>query len=74
MQINAQWLGFIRAILYVVAFGVLSFLGDASHLNGLLNPQLTTTVTLLATALLGMLDGHIEAKTGRAAFGAVSRK
>ncbi len=71
---STQLIGFIRGLLYVVAFAVLSFLADASHLTGVLTPAVTLVVTTLATAFLGMLDGHIEQKTGRAVFGAAAKK
>lgn len=66
-------LGFIRSLAYVVIFGVLSFLANAANLADVMSPQLVTIVTVVATAFLGMLDGHIETKTGKAVFGAVKK-
>lgn len=57
----------------VVIFAVLTFLSSVANLD-FLSPQVALLISAIATALLGSLDGHIEAKTGRAAFGAVSKK
>ena len=63
-------LGFIRGIAVVVLTGVLTYVGDASHLTGVTTPYIAAIVSALALAL----ENHIEGKTGKAAFGAVKVK
>lgn len=67
MNISAGWLGVLRGILYVVVAAVVSYLADASHLTGVLNPSLV----LLITAIMGGLEHKMEANGQGALFGAV---
>jgi hypothetical protein len=61
-------LGFIRGIAFAVVVAVLSFIGDATHLTGILNPETAAFVAALALAI----EHGIEAKTGNALFGAAT--
>lgn len=59
-------LGFLRTLLVVVIISVLSFLGNAANLNGLVSAGMATVIAGLAMSL----EHYIESKTGSALFGA----
>jgi hypothetical protein len=63
-------LGFLRGIAFALIVAVLTFVGDASHLTGLLNPESASVLAALALAL----EHVVEAKTGSALFGTVQRQ
>lgn len=65
---NPATLGFLRAIGTVVLMSVLTYLGDASHLNGILSATLATVISAFALAI----EHSIAATTGTALFGAVT--
>lgn len=60
-------LGVIRGAGFVAIVAVLTYLGDASHLQGILNPETASFVGVAALAIEHWLEG----KTGNALFGAV---
>jgi hypothetical protein len=64
---NPFVLGLVRGLGAVILAAVLTYLGDASHLTGVVTPYVATIIAALALAL----EGHIEGKTGAALFGAV---
>jgi hypothetical protein len=70
MNTNIDWryafVGFLRAIGFVVLTAVLSYVGDAANL-AFLSPQVSLVVASLAMAL----EHAIEAKTGKALLGTV---
>lgn len=64
---NPSTLGFIRALGVAVVMAVVSYLADASHLNGVVSAGLATIISALALAI----EHSIEGSTGNALFGAV---
>lgn len=60
-------LGFVRAIGSIILMAVLAYLGDVSHLNGIVSASLATVIAGIAMSVEHM----IEAKSGNALFGAV---
>lgn len=64
---NPAVLGLIRGLGFAVLVAVLTFLGSATNLTGVLNPATASLVAALALAL----EHAIEARTGNALFGAV---
>lgn len=60
-------IGFLRALGVVILTAVLSYLGDASHLNGVVS----TSIAALISAIALGLEHSIEEKKGTALFGAV---
>lgn len=72
MKLNAAWIGFIKAIGVVVIMGVLSYVGDAAHLNGLVSPIIASLIAALAASL----ESHLKDESGntKALFGAVKVK
>lgn len=67
---SASLLGFIRGLGTVLLLGALTYVGDASHLNGVLSVGIAAFVSSAALAL----EHAIEANTGNALFGAVSTR
>lgn len=63
-------LGFIRAIGTVVLMAVLTYLGNQANLNGVVDTGLAAIISGIALAI----EHSIEAKTGKALFGAVATK
>lgn len=70
MTLSPAQLGLIRGLGVAVLMSVLTFFGDAAHLNGLLSPLIATLVSSLALSL----ENHLSAKGDTALFGAVTRK
>lgn len=68
MSITPAQLGFLRAIGVAFVLFLLTYLGDASHLNGILSAGTATVVAGLALAL----EHYIEDNTGKALFGTTS--
>lgn len=68
MNITPAQLGFIRALGVAIVLFVLSYIGDASHLNGLVSDSVATLIAGLA---LGV-EHYIQAKTGSALFGSAT--
>ncbi len=69
MNLNPAWLGFLRAVGVTVLVAILSYLGDAAHLNGLVSDSLAT---IIAAVALG-IEHNIESKGGGSLFGCVKR-
>jgi hypothetical protein len=67
MNISPAVLGFLRTLLTVAIISVLSYLGDAAHLNGVVSASVATLIAALAMGA----EHAIEANTGKALFGAV---
>lgn len=65
-----EQISFVKSILTVVIVSALSYLGEASNLQSVLNPYTATIVAGLAASLETLLKG----KTGNALFGAVAVK
>lgn len=72
IQLTIQQIGFIKAIGVVVITAILSYLGNAAHLNGVLSPVLASLVAALAASL----ESHFKDASGNteALFGAVTVK
>lgn len=72
MKISPAVIGFIKLILSVAVLAVVSYLADAAHITGILNPTLATVVA----GLFAGLESSIKAKSYNqtALFGAVSVK
>lgn len=64
---NPAILGLIRGIGVAILMAVLTYLGDASHLNGILSGSLAAIISGVAL----MIEHSIENSTGNALFGAV---
>lgn len=67
---NPALLGFCRAIGVVVLSSVLAYIGDAAHLNGIVDGVLATIISGAALAL----EHSIEQSSGNALFGAVKTR
>lgn len=63
-------LGFVRALGVALVMALLTFIGDASHLTGILNP---VTAAIVAGAALA-LEHRLAEGSGTALFGAVRTK
>lgn len=71
MQINSSaFLGLLRGVGFSAIIAALSYLGDATHLTILGSPFVETAIATLALAF----EHGLEAKTGKALFGAVKVK
>jgi hypothetical protein len=60
-------LGVIRGAAFVAIVAILTYLGDASHLQGILNPETASFVAVAALAV----EHWVEGKGKGALFGAV---
>lgn len=60
-------LGFVRGLGTIILMSVLTYVGDASHLNGLVSAAGASIIAGLALAL----EHAIQNGTGNALFGAV---
>ncbi len=60
-------LGFIRGLGTIILMAVLTYLGDASHLNGIVSALGATLISGIALSI----EHSIEGVTGNALFGAV---
>lgn len=60
--------GFIKGLLGVIVLAVVSYLGDAAHLSGILNPALAT----IAAAIFSGIESSMKNASGgeTALFGA----
>lgn len=67
---NPALLGLIRGVCLAAVTAILVYLGDATHLTGILNP---VTASILAASALA-LEHYIEEKKGTALFGAVKTR
>lgn len=65
--ISPAVLGFLRALGTVALTAVLTYLGDATHLNGIVSGGIAT---LIAAIALG-IEHNIESNSGKALFGSV---
>lgn len=72
MNLSPALAGFIKGVLMVVLFGVITYLEDANHLTGVVSP----TVAAVVVALASSLESHLKAQSGgtTALFGAVRVK
>jgi hypothetical protein len=61
-------LGFLRGTGFALLVALLSYIGDATNLSGVLNPATASVIAALALAV----EHAIEAKTGNALFGAAT--
>lgn len=68
MSITPAQLGFVRALGVALVLFLLSYLGDAAHLNGILSASGATIVAGLAMSL----EQYIESNTGKGLFGSTS--
>ncbi len=67
MTTDPKVLGFIRALGVAVVMAILSFLGDAAHLSGIVSQSVAGIIAALALAA----EHSMEAKGNGALFGAV---
>jgi hypothetical protein len=72
MTLSPMWAGFIKGLLGVLILSAVSYLGDAAHLTGILNPVLATVMA----GLFSGLESSMKSDTNgtKALFGAVSVK
>ena len=64
--ISPALLGFLHTVLMVAVFAVLTFLGQATNLTGVLNPATAALVALVANFL-----AHAMSPQGTGLFGSV---
>lgn len=64
---NPSTLGLIRGLGIAVLMAVLTYVGDASHLSGVLS----TSIAAIVSAVALMVEHSIEGSTGKALFGTV---
>lgn len=69
MNVSPAVLGVIRSLGFVVILALVHWLSDAANLHGIMNEGLATLIATIALSF----DHSLEAKTGTAAFGAVTR-
>lgn len=67
---TAGQLGLVRGIGFAILMAVVVYLGDASHLSGVLSFGVASVVSSLALSL----EHYLEGKTGNALFGAVKTR
>lgn len=67
---NPAMLGFARALGVTVLLAGLTYVGNAAHLSGIMSDSLAILVSGLALSIEHM----IEARSGKALFGAVRTK
>ena len=61
-------LGALKGLLFVVVMAVLTFLGDATHLQGIFSPEVNSVISMVALAI----ENSLAAKSGSTAmFGAI---
>lgn len=72
MKISPSTAGFLKGLLIVVVLAVVSFLGDAAHLTGVLNPVLAALVAGVFSGIESKMKANTDGETGL--FGAVSIK
>lgn len=70
MTLTPAQLGALRGLAVIVLMAVLTWLGDASHLNGILSAGAASLIAILASSL----EQHLASGTGTALFGAVYRQ
>lgn len=66
---NPTIIGFIKQLGGVVLFALLTYLGDASHFNGVVSP----VIAAIITALVASYESYLKAKSNNttALFGSV---
>lgn len=64
--------GFIKGLGIVLLVSFLSYLGDATHLSGIMNPVVATMIAALASSFESHLKSESDNKT--ALFGSVAIK
>lgn len=69
MNISAGWLGIVRGVLFAAVMAILTYLGDAAHLNGVISES---GAAVIATLALG-LEHMLEQTSGKAMFGAFKK-
>lgn len=67
MTLTPSQISFIKGIGIVVVVSILTYLGDAAHLNGIVSPVIATLIAALASSY----EAHLREQTGAALFGAV---
>lgn len=68
MTLTPAQLGLLRGIAFSVVMAIITFLGDASHLNGVVSPVIAAIIASLALSL----EHYLEGNGGGAMFGAVT--
>ena len=69
-QISPALVGFLRGLGAFLLAALLTYLADATHLQGVVTPQIAAVIAMLALAL----EHYVEGKTGNALFGAATVK
>lgn len=67
---SPAFLGFIRGIGFAVLVAILTFVGNAANLSGVLNPATASLIAALALAI----EHAIQGSTGNALFGMVKAR
>ncbi len=70
MKMTPSIAGFIQGLLGVAVLAIVSYLADAAHLTGVLNPVLAT----IAAGLFASLESYLKSESGntKALFGTVT--
>lgn len=69
MTLSPAQLGIVRGLGVALLMSVLTYFGDAAHLNNVVSPLIAALVSSLALSL----ENHLSAKGDTALFGAVTR-
>lgn len=69
MELSPGWLGLIRGLGFALLFAVLSYLGDAANLHGIVNESVAALISSLALALEHAMENK---EKGTALFGSVT--
>ena len=67
IQKYPKLIGFLQALGLAIILALLSFLANATNLQGLVNPEMATLVAAVALAI----ENSINAKSGKSLFGLV---
>lgn len=72
MTLSESQLGFVRGLGTLILMGILSYVGDASHLNGVVSVSGASIISALALSL----EHYFESKSvsGKALFGSTTVK
>ena len=71
MTLSLAQLGFVKGLLVIIAVSVLSYLGNAANLTGVINNPMVISIIV---ALAASLESHLKEKNGTGLFGAVNLK
>lgn len=68
MTLTPAQLGLIRGLGVAIIMALLTYFGDATHLNGIVGPSIGAVISMMALSL----EHYLASGTGTALFGAVN--